>query len=392
MWLFAGVIGVVWALSWYLSDRLSPFDLAKSFETQSLSKYKRLTNKQGQITAVAISASHTSQIRFRRETLRDVWAKRWGLAVEITTGDSIFDDAIYIESDSPAAQKVLSTSTTLRGDLINLFASPIRAVEARRKVLAVYFNKPISLNSEALELIENSIVPQLYGLEKGLFDISQQAKGLSSDSSLQRAGFLTFSSWGLLLSSWMMYGGGEPYGPTLNIGDLWVWSLLRAPLLIFAVGSLWWTIIGKSSLRYAVMFDFALAGALGVFLLTVAVAQSVNQTNDSDETGQKISLKIDEKYSKWRSRRRGPGYWAHYVVVPNLTTNGGSSNLMRVPYDLFQRAEEGASLRLQIYSGYLHAKWIYDVELLDHSGRLKGRWPGKAFRIKSRWLPTRLFG
>lgn len=390
MWVFVGILGAIWSICWQISARLHSYDkfpLDKNIDGQVYARVKA----KSQTIAIVVPGQHSANVRFRKEAGRDIWAKSIGLADEMAVGEAHFDKAVYVESDSPAIQFAIAQDGKLRQSVVTLLEPPVKRIEIIDGFVAAQFSKNPFSTEEIDDAAVARIVPLLHDINSSISRVEDRVKAAGTDPSIRRSRWILLCSWAMLSVGYFLQDMQPPYGPVLDNVPLWRWSVVSGSIVAAVIAAFFLSIIGRSSVRHLVLFDFLCAGFLGTIFLTYYAAKSLNQSTDTDPP-ELIQATVDEVARRWVTGRKGrSGRWVYSMHVSALYGAGAATANLRIPGSLFSHLRRGDTIIISIQPGRLGARWISELKVINPLGKEIGPWPGTEFTMRHPTLLRRLW-
>ncbi len=257
----------------------------------------------------------------RVEGGRDVWAKRIGLSVESQTGDQVFDDLVYVLSDSAALQQLLSLDEDMRRSVTKLlsFDTQISVKQAsirteRGMVWVEWRLKDKIENEEAtLPAVAREALVSLCGIEDKLPKTNAQSS--RPDAVAVKGTLLVAVAGGFALNGVVQFF--RTVYDDLPVMQGWFgWlgvSGLTALALLLVLGYITVWLLRGTSRAHIVLLEVLLVGGIGLFLSTAIVVRDIN-INLDDSRVLTIDNRVIEKVYNRGGRRRSTSY--KIVVSP----------------------------------------------------------------------------
>jgi len=147
---------------------------------------------------------------FKPEQGRDWWFKFLGITVEHQVGDKEFDDAVYVISDDQSLLDKLSTDTSIRDTIMNLFNAASKWKCVTKQLCSangrLWIHYQGTFNEKDMDELAQGVVPMLSQIEGLLSDIPLTVRrGLANPFALKAAVFLGIST-GFAITGAIMKG------------------------------------------------------------------------------------------------------------------------------------------------------------------------------------------
>jgi hypothetical protein len=290
------------------------------------------------------------------ETRYDRYFKKIGISSEIETGDRVFDNRIYIASDSSAFSDKIKNDAKTRQIILQLFDQNCRNIRCDGKTLWVNFqynqSKDVSRQQKAISLLHQ------------LQDINQKESGFFRDPFMIMAVVTEAIVW-----SWCAYGIAGFYEWRIFNEDRFVdgLSLILLGVLtgiictvVFLV--LVFLLFRRSSLGHRIVIESAIA-----LLLTLPVGGIELVADINTELDHSPSVLIERRIINVEERRsinlfflRGhrPSY-SYHVHLDCSNVEGGIElpNEIEIDTSLRRAAEVSSHIVVEIGAGRLNYPW-----------------------------------
>jgi len=295
--------------------------------------------------------------RLHRETDRDRWFKRVGLATEIETGDEDFDRFVYVVCDHPMFAALLERSKDARSLISELLWAGVTRIEYSGGVLWCTMKRQPSAH-------ELSLVARL---GKALAPLRDDSSSRFSDPFLRKTLVVEGVVWSIAayaasslivtLALPEIYLTDASYLlPGLSIAA-GLFALLLAGVVVFMRGS---------SRGHRLIIESAVVLALGLPVAGIQIFDDLNRGLDSSE------LKILTNRSECQRRvstntgRRGPRTTiTHWLHVSGSAEGITLPSPVRFP-GLCEHAPRGALVTFTIGRGALGGPWYRTITVGDY--------------------------
>lgn len=295
--------------------------------------------------------------------------KSMGLSPECQSGDTRFDETVYIVSDDPWLCSMLQGKSELRTLLYDIFwcqhreelkVTGIRCFDGRIIVTSQYRGNGsddafVREYTRAIaQLLQNVVyhIPSRGSIEDRMY---REPSGYAAHM-FNIVIMALVANGGVVLFMEMMAPANVPHlvNSFSVIPMSFKISAFIVLLLMFAA-----FIVLRQSSRFAPTSSKILTlGAVGVMLTSIAEVKDVNIRMDSSR-GQEFQTQIIGKEAV-HHRKRGTTY--HLYLNPWNMRNGRYD--LVVSHELYARANEGDGVRIREHQGFLDYPWIETIEIV----------------------------
>ncbi len=296
--------------------------------------------------------------RLHRETERDRWFKRAGLATEIETGDEDFDKFVYVVCDHPMFAGLLERSKEARGLISELLRAGVTRIEYSGGVLWCTMKRMPSEH-------EQSLVARL---GKALAPLRDDSSSRFADPFLRKALLAEGVVWSIAAFA------ASSLIVTLSLPEIYLTDAsYLLPGLSIAAGlfalllSGVWLLFRGSSRGHRLILESGVVLALGLPVAGVQIFDDLNRGLDSSE------LKIQTRGTECQRRvstntgRRGPRTTiTHWLHVSGSAEGITLPSPVRFP-GMCEHAPRGALATFTIGRGALGGPWYRTITVGDYS-------------------------
>lgn len=327
-------------------------------------QYKHYRNK-GKTTGLylGIACHQHANFSLKRQSRLDNFFKRMGISNEFETGDSSFDDLIYLVSDNKALHYALANSVAFRSAVKNIMnfggASQAEAREicCRNGRLWVTFKTGPGYGEEQISVVAKALAKEFNALNDSVQEVAAVSGSRWKDPFVIKAAVLLAISSGLAINGGIQFFrlqfGKLPFtlDYSLIAKDALVYSIVV--ILIFAIIAIYW--LGRSARTHIVLLELMTIGALGVFLSIATEIRDINMDMDF-VPAQVFETQVERKYTT-KGRRSSTKY---HLIVKDWRCDCGSYHL-RVPEYVYHNISPSGRIQLLQHNGYLGYAWISQI-------------------------------
>lgn len=315
---------------------------------------------------LGIACHKHASFSLKRQSWLDNFFKRMGVSNEFETGDSSFDDLVYLVSDNKTLHHALANSSAFRSAVKKIMdfgiASQLEAREicCRNGRLWVEFKTGSSYKEEKISDVAKALIKEFETLVNSVQEVAAVSGSRWSDPFVIKAALLLAISSGLAINGGIQFFriqfGKLPFtlDYSLIVEDAFVYSLVF--ILVFMVVALYW--LGRSARTHIVLIELMTIGALGIFLSIATEMRDINIEMDA-ASPQVFETLVERKYTT-KGRRSARKY---HVVVKDWRCDCGNYRI-RVPKFIYNGVSEQGRVQLLQHSGYLGYPWISQVKAL----------------------------
>jgi hypothetical protein len=366
MWFFFGIFTLIGATILGLKVRLAaawsgfPDTVGKyTFDLQEIRNKDRLA-----LVRLGMKAPAGLHFRVRAERPDDRLYKWLGVTCEIQTRDIDFDRKVYVESDARATAILLKRNVQLRAALFNVFAYAkshrLRRMRVRCANKRVWMEFSPKVEHD-LFAAKNYLAPLLQTISAGLACLDLPIEYRRDRFVWRASAALGFSTATLALG---VVGLIRSTGRTDILEPGLLFAACVIPALLASAGSivflLAWLI--ASSRAHTVIFEFALAGGLGLLLSTYALAREANMEFDFYPATRHV---VTDVYTEHRVRRgrRGRTHHSYYMNCADWR-RGYEGHPLRLEIDSRTYALLQGSHAATVYArpGLFHFAWVERID------------------------------
>jgi hypothetical protein len=345
MWI---VFRIAVALIAFLARCIGPFFRPKASGSYGGQPwYKKVSkSRSGKISSFTIGMPLDAPFVFRlqREESSDRWFKSMGLAHEFQTGDTPFDEAIYIACDHPALHRALKEKAAAREWIVKVLDAGYKRISGDGRVL--WIERPASEEPTEEE------VARLSALRASLSGMRPALK-MHRDPFNARVVAVEALTWSLF--AYAAVGLFEYLvEPDVYVGSraLLVPGLGAALALVAGLLALVAYFLRGSSRGSRILIESAILLVLAAPIAGMQLVDDLNRGLDRSEP----TVETWNVTDKWATKRRRSSSY-HLALV-----KGGESRQVTVEYGVYSRAKVGHPLRLHIAKGALGYRWYRAME------------------------------
>ena len=319
-----------------------------------------------QIIRVGVSCSSSFSLSLKPEGLVDRASKFIGLTKECQTGDSAFDDAIYVLSDDLAFHRMLQLNANLRSNILRL--AEVCDAEGKLKAIHAYKGRlwvvvdPDTTDRDEAERIGHGLVPALHHLAADFIEKPSTAAE-HRDPFPFRAMCVLAISTGLAINGGVslvrMYPGDFPFmlqaDAPVPLALLVAFATILA-LVAFALG-----FMGRSSRAHLVLIELLLVGSFGTVTTAYAELRDYNMEFDSKPPALHRAIIID-KYETYTRRRRG-GKTRHCHIMMQGWPSATVSTHREMSCSFYEAVQVGTPIDVRLRSGALGWGWVENFDI-----------------------------
>lgn len=297
--------------------------------------------------------------RLHRETGRDRWFKRLGLATEIETGDPDFDTFVYVACDHPRFGRLLEGSKEARSLISELLWAGITRIEYSGGVLWCSMKRKPSTHEQSLVARLGKALAPLRDDSSSRFEDPFLRKALVVEGVVWSIAAYAASSLIVTLSLPEIYLTDASYLlPGLSIAA-GLFALLLAGVWVFLRGS---------SRAHRLIIESAVVLALGLPVAGVQIFDDLNRGLDSSEVKiETTRTECQRRVATSRSRRGG----SRTTITHWLHVSGSGEGItlpspVRFP-ETCEYAPRGTPVTFAIGRGALGGPWYRTITAGDYS-------------------------
>lgn len=275
--------------------------------------YLKTHEKEKVITSVSLGMAlkSPSWIRMHRESKVDRFFKKVGIAGEIQTGDRAFDEQVYVTSDHPAVEALLTSSAALRAAVLRAFE--LGAVCVRYDGRAIWLDKLPGAEATKAHL------DVLAALCKASTPLNQGRERRFTDRFFWRALVIEGAVWanvGYAVGGFIE-NGAHPEDVHVSSTPLIAVGLMMAAALFAGILGIIALVMRGSSRGHRIVIESALLLAIGLPLAGVQLAGDSNRAlDDSPSQLTKVGVASCEVRQRSSGRNGTEKYYALTYALP----------------------------------------------------------------------------
>ncbi|RYY02939.1 MAG: hypothetical protein EOO53_09620 [Gammaproteobacteria bacterium] len=330
-------------------------------------QYKHDSYK-GKVTWVSLGIVCDKHASFslKRQSWLDNLFKRMGVSNEFETGDSSFDDLIYLVSDNKTLHYALANTIEFRSAVKNIMnfgvASQLEAREicCRNGRLWGRFKAGSDYSEGRIPIIVKALTKEFKALGHAVQQVSLISGSRWADPFVIKAAILLAVSSGLAINGAIQFFrlqfGKLPFTVDylLIVRDALGYSILF--MLVFALIAIYW--LGRSARTHIVLVELMTVGAFGIFLTLATEMRDMNMEMDI-AAPQTYTTQVVQKYTT-KGRRSGTKY---HLVVKDWNCDCGNYSFT-VPDYIYFPIVEGGQMQVLQHQGHLHYPWVSQIRAL----------------------------
>ncbi|MFT5682438.1 MAG: hypothetical protein ACI8RZ_003356 [Myxococcota bacterium] len=305
-------------------------------------------------TPISSAVPELPVMRLRLENDRDRLGKRIGLNRELQTGDTLFDDRIYIECDvrDRISGRMLS-SPEVRGGVIGLLALGFSRIDFRDHGSAL-----VAAWVQGAAPFDARVAGEAIDRLAQITDNLPAFRRTPTNSPMTSSAWVALSAW--MIATFIMIvflfadRRWEPLGSGLNALTVRIGVLL----LLVHCGAMWALVRGHSrAMRHLVIgifagFMLAPCGSRGGLII-------FNGAGDTDITTHERILDHKRKVTSDDST----SYYFYFPAVPGMEED---SLKLSVSGRQYSAATQGDTFLLTVGAGKLETPWLLDMERVSN--------------------------
>jgi hypothetical protein len=325
--------------------------------------YSKRRGRAAQISSIEIDIPLSTDFIFKLtpEKKVDALAKLFGIAQEVQTGDTQFDEAVYVASDQPELHRILRSRPNFRAAVCKLLSAGYDSIVSRGEVLKLrnrFLFEPNPDHLNAAFLIADELQAANY-----------QMRLQERDPFIIRALIVECLVWSIAayaLSSLVDFVVWVRYIEPAQL----VMPGILATVAAFCILMLLNILIMKGSSRaHRVLVE---AAVVLVFSLPVLGFLGVSDINIGLDASEPVALSMEVQDKEVIERRRRIGYRGsrtrrayQLTFAPVGNTSGISPpTKIQVTREEYNRAYIGGAVHLSIRRGWLGFPWIEKTEVI----------------------------
>jgi hypothetical protein len=348
------LLRLVWMLGRWLLRRGKTLSFAGEPVRVNVSR-----NKHGGVSGVRVTLEIADRLRFSLlpEDLLDRWAKSFGIVREWQTGDTPFDDRVFIVSEDAVLLETLSVDRELRELVARLLAEQRGvALFCDRGNLWVDCAPSESLKDASDELLREqfarSLCPTLVRLRERLLRIATSDWQPERDLARRRQGWLSGAA-GLCavagISAFFLNAGTDSYQVVREmISRYTLFATLSTGAALLVALALW---LRATPLTHRVLFDVLLAAIPGAWFAASGALGWYNRHYDVSSP-ERRSVRVEQTYETIHRSRT-----SYHLVVAAWPDVRGQREVLVNP-DEYRLMTPGGCVDVVWHRGRLGDGWI----------------------------------
>lgn len=295
---------------------------------------------------IGVEAPSNHYFEFKRERKVDRFLKWLGLCQEFQTGDTTFDQTVYITSDDFFVCDLLRQSASLRETIHELLSDPKHSLVCNGKLFWLHIKAP---KQSLLPATRDNIAKQLQALSEKFKYLKNQPK--TPDSYFLRGCIITGLNLTMATAggiSWLIFQE-HMQNSKLFMDSVGFGLFLALIWLVFAI-----VMMRGSSRGNLVFLDTLLVGTFGVISTLYVVLFDLNSQLDTSEARHQI-VTVTDKYTT-----RGRKGSVHYHVKTNHYADPTATYKLINSSSLYDKVQVGSHVDIVLREGYLGYLWVED--------------------------------
>ncbi len=314
----------------------------------------------GKVLKIGIAAPEGYNFSLKKEASIDKFFKKIGISAEYQTGDSEFDNEIYIASDDSHLHKQLTHNKALLSFLKTQFKTQtsdgsVKEITGSPGFLMLQLNVPNHIDGTNIVEIARKYVPILYELSRLLS--STPSPATKKDPFIFKAIIILGISSALAINGMVQFFriSYDEIPFTIDRWNLFYDSILAGSVitLILAITAI--ALLKRSARAHLVLIEIFFIGFLGSISTSYAGLRDANMEFDASNT-QEYQVKV---LDKWTSRSRRS---TSYFIKTKDWTGEDPMRKTSISSDFFKTIDKGTELKVTQKTGYLNYRWIESIE------------------------------
>ncbi len=290
-----------------------------------------------------------------RETKIDHFCKSIGLNGEFQTGDTNFDQKLYIKCDHVIFGKFLKESSKTRAILLELFEKDFQIKKIWCNGHYIFLESSARLDPPLLWVLK------LNEIRKELDAFYQMPREKFSDPYFARAIFIEAILWGItgysLVS--MIENSAHPESYYPDSMQLILWGLGFSAVIFVLLCLLIFKLLKGSSRCHRIMVDSYLLLLLSLPLFGIQTLSDFNRGADM-EPGFSMEAKVEKKWTETHRSRRGKRT-THHVRIHPESDNFKLPRKIQISSSLYYSLREGEFINIELGPGRLGFPWYRSI-------------------------------
>lgn len=331
----------------------------------------KLKRYKSRVTGVLFGIKGLRDYNFtiKHETWYDRLFKKLGVSNEVQTGDSEFDELVYVVSDNSLIHEKLLSSSEIRHALKKIFyfgssqTAKVKKLECRKGRLWIEFSTKDQISEANIEyLIAEPLVPVLKIIAKELNQLKQKDYKRWQDPFVYKGLVVLGISTGLAINAAVHLArlsfSDFPY--LLSYTEL-IWHSISAGFFIVAllvIFTLFW--LKNSSRTHLILIELISVGLLGSIGSVFHEMRDINIEWQQD-TPKVMETQLLENYTTTSSGRHGRRTHYH-LVFKDWNCDCNKTIHKQVSSSVYRALSSHKYHRVIQYDGALGYTWIADIK------------------------------
>lgn len=337
-------------------------------------RFKFLPQKGGPgYTTMSADLPCKGGFEFNRETWLDRWFKKRQLSTEIEVGNRDFDEAVYIESDSPTFGAMLRSDAGARDAIraaLNFDAAPVRILEPGKSILleAGVLNLRVRGDQSANQSVFEGFV-QLQKVLTALcsrLDFSDDV--YAAKAAVARSVLAGVTTFGFVSASEMAFNQGAIF---VNGGSFFKASLIASLILLCSLVIFVFSILERSSRLPRILASYAFVTLFTSVPAGIGLFADIDRYMDwhSEVVVERVVRDLNQVE---RHSSKGPRY--NYFACfdrAELAGRSGPGAALELPDCIqltsrkFYELHAGQGVRFRVGQGALGYQWYKQIQPLE---------------------------
>lgn len=362
MWIIFKLIVMVVAflIRWFFKNFGKVYRGQEETINQKTLFVRKISNKHQVVdTVFRFEFSSQSLFKLSLESEIDQFFKKVGIANEVQTGDTDFDQKIYVASDSSLFRDQIKQDTKLRQLVLGLFKLECESIEGNGQYVSFKFPGDRS-NDQNLKQ-ELSVFFALFS------ELNLSSNHLLKDPFSVKVLFAEALIWSMAAYAWTSYfswtfGAGEIHlNPLAMISYGLVIGLSVLAVVVFIIAKFF----KGSSRGHRIFIESVMVLGLSLPIGGISSFHDINTFNDNSLTTviEAEVISNEEKISRRRSNRAKKSY--HLEIRTNSEQDKFNlKTRWKISREQFDSIGSNKFVQFRIKSGRLMQPWIQSIEPL----------------------------
>lgn len=329
---------------------------------------RELIKRNVRYVLIGVDCQAGANFSIKRESHLDSFLKNIGVIKEFETGDSSFDNLVYLISDDKALHSALAKSANFRRIIKEIMSDDLfygltaTHIHCRNGRLWVQFGARGLYGDKKIIYVPEALSKLLGDLKKVVNEVELISGARWRDPFVIKAAILLAMSSGLAIN-------GVFHLPRLEFVDEFPFIINKSLIVddainycliiltLFILGALFW--LGRSARTHIVLIELLTVGAFGFFASTVVELRDINMEMDISAP-KYYETQIVDKYTKKGSGRRSRSRTNYYVVFKDWNCDCGNYQL-QVSSSLYRYLPGSGNVIVTQHQGRLGYPWVSNI-------------------------------